>query len=286
MEHQRLQLNAVFLRQRHCTLQHRVFHDAQNLGIINGLIDIFPANVAAEVRTGRVTHIVNEQLALDVEIERLKRHQILNLRDFALERRQIDRQEAVALDADAHRVTVLHFFRLRRHHPPDGRFDQTDACVKQRLFLLGELLLEHPFEDLICVVQIFADNDVEGSVRPRPALAQTRDDVWNDEFEDSRAHGRRHDIATGNCFGSRFLIVAVDCCDVFDHHVLMTFARHIADRVLMLFLQSPHDRLRHVDECDLIPGLAECRADKAAANVAAAIHNCFFHLFAYLSLFV
>ena len=77
-----------------------------------------------------MAHVVNEQLALDVEIKRLIRHQILNLRNLALERSQIDRQEAVALDADAHRVAVLHFFRLHRHHPSDGRFDQTDARVK------------------------------------------------------------------------------------------------------------------------------------------------------------
>ena len=277
MEHQRLQLDAVFLRQRHCTLQHCIFHDAQNFGVVDGLIDILPANVAAKIRAGRVAHIVDEQLAFDVEVERLKRNQILNLRNLALERRQIDRQEAVALDADAHRVAVLHFFRLHRHHASDGCFDQTDAHIKQCLFFLGELLLEHPFEDFICVVQILADDDVERCVRPRPALAQARDNVRNDEFEDSRAHSRRHDVAIGNGLGGRFLIVAVDRCDVLDHNVLVSFARHIADRVLMLFLQSLHDRLRHVDERHLVARLAECRTDKAAANVAAAVHNCFFH---------
>ena len=77
-----------------------------------------------------MAHVVDEQLALDVKVEWFIRHQILNSRDFALERCQIDWQEAVALDADAHRVAILHFFRLHRHHPPDGRFDQTDARVK------------------------------------------------------------------------------------------------------------------------------------------------------------
>ena len=47
----------------------------------------------------------------------------------------------------------------------------------------------------------------------------------------------------------------------------------------MLFLQRLDDRLRHVDECDLVAGLAERRADKAAANVAAAVHNCLFHMY-------
>ena len=139
------------------------------------------------------------------------------------------------------------------------------------------MLLEHPFEDFICVVQILADDDVERCVRPRPALAQARDNVRNDEFEDSRAHSRRHDVAIGNGLGGRFLIVAVDCGHVLDHDVLVPFAQHIADGILMLFLQRLDDRLRHVDECDLVAGLAERRADKAAANVAAAVHNCFFH---------
>ena len=77
-----------------------------------------------------MAHVVDVQLALDIEVKRLKRHQILNSRDFALERRQIDRQEAVALDADAHWVAVLHFFCLHRHHPSDGGFHQTDTCAK------------------------------------------------------------------------------------------------------------------------------------------------------------
>ena len=148
------------------------------------------------------------------------------------------------------------------------------------------MLLEHSFEDFICVVQILADDDVERHVRPRPALAQARDDVRNDEFQNSRAHGCRHDITACDRFGSRLLIVTVDRCDVLDHDVLMPFAGDIADRILVIFLQSPDDRLRHIDKCDLIPGLAERCADKAAANVAAAVHNCLFHLFVYLSLFV
>lgn len=57
----------------------------------------------------------------------------------------------------------------------------------------------------------------------------------------------------------------------------MPFAGHIADGILLLFLQSLDHGLRHVDECDLVPGLAERRADKAAADVAAAVHNCLFH---------
>ena len=148
------------------------------------------------------------------------------------------------------------------------------------------MLLEHPFEDLICVVQILTDNDVERRICPRPALAQARNDVWNDEFEDPCAHSCRHDIAIGDGLGGRFLIVAADCRDVFNEHVLIALAGNVAHRVAVLLLQCLNHRLRHVDECDLVAGLAECRADKAAANVAAAIHNCLLHLFAYLSLFV
>lgn len=120
-------------------------------------------------------------------------------------------------------------------------------------------------------------NDVERRICPRPALAQARNDIRDDEFQDSRTNGCRHNITACDCFGSRFLIIAVDGCDVLDHNVLVSFARHIADRVLMLFLQSLHNRLRHVDERHLVARLAECRTDKAAANVAAAIHNCLFH---------
>ena len=130
MQHQAIQLDAVLFMQRQRAFQHGVLHDGQNFRIVDGLINIFPALVAAQIRAGRVAHVVDEQLALDVKVERFIWHQILNLRDFTLDRCLIDRQEAVALDADAHRVAILHFFRLHRHHPPDGRFDQTDARVK------------------------------------------------------------------------------------------------------------------------------------------------------------
>ena len=277
MEHQAVQLDAVLLGKRQRAFQHGVLDNRQDLGIVDGLVDILPALVAAQVCAGRMAHVVDVQLALDIEVKRLERDHVRDLGDLALERGLVDGQEAVALDADAHRVAVLHFFRLHRHHASDGCFDQTDARIKQCLFFLGELLLEHSFEDFICVVQILTDNDVERRICPRPALAQARNDIRDDEFQDSRTNGCRHNITACDRFGSRFLIIAVDGCDVLDHNVLVSFARHIADRVLMLFLQSLHDRLRHVDERHLVARLAECRTDKAAANVAAAVHNCFFH---------
>ena len=130
MQHQAFQLDAVLLRKSQRALEHGILHDVQNFGIIDGLVDVFAALVTAQIRAGRVAHVVDVQLTLDVEIKRLERNHVRNFRDFALERGLIDRQEAVALDADAHRVAVLHFFCLHRHHPSDGGFHQTDTCAK------------------------------------------------------------------------------------------------------------------------------------------------------------
>ena len=277
MQHQAIQLDAVLFMQRQRAFQHGVLHDGQNFRIVDGLINIFPALVAAQIRAGRVAHVVDVQLALNIKIKRLKRNHVRDLRNFTLERGLVNRQETVALDTDAHRIAVLHLLGLHGHHAANGGLDQTDLFIKVLLFLVGQQVLQHPFHDLVCVHQVFADDDVERAVVPCPALSETRDDVADDELENSRADRRRHDIAVCDGLGGRFLIVAVDRGHVLDHDVLMSFAGHIADGILLLFLQRLHDRLCHVDECDLIAGLTERCADEAAANVAAAVHNCLFH---------
>ena len=99
-----------------------------------------------------MAHVVDEKLALDEEIKRLEGYHIFNFRHRSLKGSLVHGQEAIPLHADPHGVAVLHFLRLHRHHAADGGFHQTDSCIKKLLFLLGELLLEHPFEDFVCVV--------------------------------------------------------------------------------------------------------------------------------------
>ena len=90
MQHQAFQLDAVLLRKSQRALEHGILHDVQNFGIIDGLVDVFAALVTAQIRAGRVAHVVDVQLTLDVEIKRLERNHVRNFRDFTLERGLID----------------------------------------------------------------------------------------------------------------------------------------------------------------------------------------------------
>jgi hypothetical protein len=135
-----------FFGKRHCALEHGVLHDIQDFRVVDRLPDILSAVEAAQICADGMAHVVDVQLALDIEIERRKRHKAVDLRHRALDRVPVHRQIAVALDADAHRVAVLHGRRLHGHHAPDGSLDQADPLVKDFLFFLGELRLEHPLE--------------------------------------------------------------------------------------------------------------------------------------------
>ena len=226
-----------------------------------------------------MAHVVQIQLALDVEIKRREGNKIFDFGDLALERVLVDRKIPVALDAHAHGIAVFHGLGLYGHHAADRSLDQTHTLVEDLAFFIRQLRLEHVLQHLVRVHQILADDDVERLFTPCPALAQAGDDIRHDELQNSCAHGGGHDVTRGNGLRCGLGVVAVDGGDVRDDNVLKAVARDIAHRIVVVALQGGYNRFGHIDEGDFIAGLAERCADKSAADVAAAVHNCFHLLF-------
>ena len=222
------------------------------------------------------------QLALDVEIEGLEGNHVLDVGHFALEGSLVGRQETVALHAHAHGLAVLHLLGLHGDHAADGGFHETYGLIKLFALFLGQLLFEHTFQDLVGIHQVFADDDVEGRAVCSPALAQACHDIGHDELQDSGAHSRCHDVAVCDGIGGGLGIVAVDSGHVGDHHILMAGTCHIADGIALFFLQGLDNRLCHIDKGVTVAGLAQSRTDKAAADIAAAIHNSIHNYFSFI----
>ena len=224
-----------------------------------------------------MTHVMDIQLALDVEIKGIVRHHVRDLGNFTLESCLVNRQEAIGFHADTHGLAVLHLLGLNRHHAADGSFYQTHGLVKLSAFLSGQLLFQHALQHLVGIHQVLTDDDIQRATVHCPALTQTGNDIGNDELQDTGAHSGGHDVATRDGIGSSFGVVAVNSGDILNPHILMTLTGNIANGIGMVFLQGLNNRLCHINKGDFKTGLAQQRTDEAAADIAAAVHNCFFH---------
>ena len=255
VHHHITQSNTILTAESQGAFQHRVLHQNADISHINGLIDILQTQEVTQICTGSVTHVVDVELPLQIEIKGCKGHHVLDFGDAALERSAIGGQEPITLHANAHRLTVLHFLGLDRYHTADGSFHQTHGLVELCLLFLGQLLLDHALNHQVGIHQIFADDDVQRTTICSPALTQAGNDVGNDELQNSGAHSCGHDIAICDGVAGCFQIIAVHSCDILNQNILMTAGEHIADGIAFILLQMLHYGRRDVDKGDAIAGL-------------------------------
>ena len=201
-----------------------------------------------------MTHIVDIELALNVVIERRIGHHILDVRNLALKSGLVYGQEAVLFYADTHRLAVLHLFRLNGHHTTNRGFHKAYGLIKPLALFFGKLFFEHTLQDLIGIVEVLANDNIKGAFIHLPTLAQSGNNIGNDEFKNSCANGRCHNIAI--CNGVyRFRQIAVCCSYILYPNILMALGGYDTDGVLFLLPQSLDHRLCYIDKGDLIAAL-------------------------------
>ena len=143
------------------------------------------------------------------------------------------------------------------------------------------MFLDHAFEYLVCIHQVLADYDVEGSASLCPALAQSCNYVPDDKLEYSRTYRGGHDVTFCDCVRSSLGIVSIDCRHVLYQYVSVAFTADVSYRVTVLLPEFIDDRFGHVYEGDFIFGFAEEGTDEAAADIASSVHYCLFHGFCF-----
>ena len=278
MADQKLHRHLVGLRQSQRALQHGVLDDILDAGILNGLIDVFPVGIKPQIGADRMAHIVHIQLSSDVIVKGLIGHHILDFRNFAAEGCLVHRKETVPLHADAQRIPGLHFLCLNRNHPSDGGLHQPDILIQPGRLFFCKLCLQKLFQNPVGVHQVLADNNVQRAALPRPSPADSLRQIWHDKFQHIDAHGGGHDVCLRNRLRGRFPVIPVYRPDMLHLDILMALVGHNPHRIPPIPVQSVDDRLRHIDKGYLIARHGKQHSDKAPADIAAAIHDCF-HFF-------
>ena len=124
---------------------------------------------------------------------------------------------------------------------------------------------------------VLTRDDVERRIVLRETAREPLCDVRRDEFEDVRPDRRRHDVRRDKRVEQLLKVrIAIDRPHMLD----MDFFRRIADNLNVVSaarVDLVDERLRHIDERNLVARADEEFADEPTADIAAAEMNCLFH---------
>ena len=214
--------HAVFLAERRRAAVHRSLRGRFDLFVRDCLPDIFIAFQPAEIGAYRVPHVVDKELAPDIERKRRIGDQPHDIRNTAPERFLIHRKLAIGLHRDEQRVARALLWRERRNHTPNGCFHQSQIFIRPLLFLLRQILIDIPAHDLIRIKLVFREDDIERPAASLHAQPHSLCNIFRDMRQHVDADGTRHDIARRDGLDGLFRI-RVHRAHIFDRIYLLSF---------------------------------------------------------------
>ena len=143
-------------------LGQRVVHQEPDDFIPQRLVGILVAAPVAQVAEHGMTTVVDVELAGRVGREVVHGLQAHDLGDRADEATAIHGQFLVRLDDDEAGVTRPHLLRGRRHHAGDDRVHEADTLRQSALIGRRQMLAHHAAEGGRSVLQVLANDDVQG----------------------------------------------------------------------------------------------------------------------------
>ena len=245
--------------------QHRRAAGPSDVRVANGLPHPPQALPLPEIGGEGMSHVVDEELALDVEAEGAHGDHVPDLRHRPAEAVPVDGELPVLLDPDPQEVPFLHLRGHHRDHAADGGLHEAHLRLDARALGLAKRLFDELLEVVIRIDQVLTDEDVQR--RPdagSPAPAQSQSDGTCDARQDVHPHGGRHHLRLPDLLRDSLQVEPVHRPHVLDHQFGCPLVRDEPDRIGPIGVQLRHQLLIDVYEHHLVTTLGQQLADDPA----------------------
>ena len=278
--HNVVKICTVTLCKRAGGFDERAGEDVFDLTVGCDLIYVVVFFEISEICHERVTHVVDQELALDKEIKGAENDHAVDLwrgRADGTEAERVCGQLAVKVGAYGKGILRQKLFGCGRNGDADRHAHKADLVKEVALCLLGDEGLYKTAQILVRADKVFADENIE---RLSGALASCEQAACN-EGSDVRQHvyaeSGRHDIAGCDLVYNGVVVSAVYCGAVFDPLGNILGALGDVYGVLARSAQLFDHIGVYVNKNGVIAGKVKSFSDKTSADVAGAIHKSFFH---------
>ena len=221
--------------------------------------------------------IVNVELTVHIGLEIPGWDESFNIGEAAANGCCINRQEWIGLGHNQQRVPGDHLGGTDRHHAGDNRLDKTDIFIEILGRRAGIVLGQEVAQVLRSLVEVLADDDVDGAGTILKAFLQTQGEQAANGGQCPDTRGSTDEIGLGELVGDGIGFLGQNSANISNGKNFVTVADELKG-IAAAMVERIHQIAIYVNKDHFVSGFGEKLTQKAPANSARAKLYCSFHV--------